>query len=68
MSKTPLSRAEVAIAYGINIRTLYNWIKGLGIARKGGRLTIPECELLFDKYGKPPGIWEDKVKEKDHKR
>ena len=64
MSKTPLSRAEVATAYGITTRTLYNWIKDVGITRKGGRLTIPECELLFEKYGKPTGIWEKKEKVK----
>lgn len=64
MLKTPLSRSEVAIAHGINTRTLYNWIKSVGIARKGGRLTIPECELLFEKYGKPAEIWEKKEKSK----
>jgi hypothetical protein len=64
MSKTPLSRSEVAIAYGITTRTLYNWIKDVGIARKGDRLTIPECELLFEKYGKPAEIWEKKKKSK----
>ncbi|WP_373553902.1 hypothetical protein [Haliscomenobacter sp.] len=64
MLKTPLSRSEVAIAYGITTRTLYNWIKDVGITRKGGRLTIPECELLFEKYGKPTGIWEKKEKAK----
>lgn len=64
MSKTPLSRAEVAVSYGISIRTLYNWIKDVGIFRKGGRLTIPECELLFEKYGKPAGTWEKKEKAK----
>lgn len=58
MSKTPLSRTELALAYGVCIRTLYNWVKDVGITRKGGRLTIPECERLFEKYGKPVGIWE----------
>jgi hypothetical protein len=62
MLKTPLSRLEIASAYGIHVRTLYNWIKELGITHKGRRLPIPDCELIFQKYGKPQGIWEDKKK------
>jgi len=58
MLKTPLTRSELASAYCISTRTLYNWLKALGITNKYGRLTIPDCEMLFNKHGKPAGVWE----------
>jgi len=58
MSKIPLTRAELADAYKVTPRTLYNWLKALEITSKYDRLTIPECEKLFEKHGRPAGIWE----------
>jgi hypothetical protein len=57
MSKTPLTRYELARAYGISIRTFYNWSKELQIPANR-RISIIDCELIFEKYGKPAGIWE----------
>ena len=64
MQKVPLTRAELASAYGVTTRTLYTWLKSLGICSLYGRLSIPDCEIIFSKYGKPADIWE----EKDEKR
>jgi hypothetical protein len=58
MKKIPLSRKELAIAYSVSVRTLYTWLQDLGIDSKYVKLSIPDCERLFDRHGKPSGVWE----------
>lgn len=57
MLKTPLTRKELALAYKISIRTLYNWLKIIGI-KASYRISIVDCERIFEEYGKPADVWE----------
>jgi uncharacterized protein YjcR len=60
MSKTPLTRAELAAAYNVTPRTIHSWLRKIGVTARYGRLPIQDCEALFEKFGMPSGIWEDK--------
>lgn len=57
MSKCPLTRKELAAAYNVSIRTLYKWLKAIDI-QANYRISIVDCERIFEKYGKPAGLWE----------
>lgn len=50
MAKT---RQEIAVEYGINVKTLYRWLKKANIQLSGGRVTPAEQELIYQKFGKP---------------
>ena len=49
----PMTRTELARLYGIDRKTLYNWIKQLGLPVKNGILTVKCLEIIYQEFGYP---------------
>ncbi len=49
-------RYEIALEYGISLRTLYDWFKEEGLKFKHRRLTIEDVELIYRTFGYPRKI------------
>lgn len=48
------TRTQLAAEYGINRRTLYNWLKKEGIQiRKRTLLSVRDLEIIYQHFGKP---------------
>jgi DNA invertase Pin-like site-specific DNA recombinase len=47
------SRAEVAEEYGINVKTLYRWIKKSNIILPKGLITPFHLQLIYNTFGIP---------------
>ncbi len=58
---TVKTRQQIADEHGINRKTLYRWLKNVGITLDKGLITPKEQELIFKTFGHPE-------KRKDKKR
>jgi len=47
------SRKEIANDYGVNVRTLYRWIKKSNIMLPRGLITASQQQLIYNKFGDP---------------
>lgn len=47
------TRKEIAAEYGIDVRTLYRWLKNAGIVLSKNRVNPAEQEIIYQKFGKP---------------
>jgi len=55
------TRKEIAAEYGIGPRTLYRWLKEAGIVLSKGRVTPVEQEIIYQKFGKPKPVQQEKT-------
>lgn len=53
MNGKTLTRKELANAYGISIRTMYNRLKSLGFDNHRQLLSPNDINLIFEKFGMP---------------
>ncbi len=53
MDYKPKTRTQLAEEYGVDRKTMYNWIKRLNLDEKNGMLS-PRClKIIYKKYGYP---------------
>jgi len=49
----PKTRTELAAEYGIDRKTLYNWILKLDLPMKNGMLSAKCLKMIYKEYGYP---------------
>ena len=55
-NQLPKTRKELAIKYGVNVKTLNKWIEKAGLEFTGCNLTPKEVLKIYEKLGYPKGI------------
>ncbi|MFH0843828.1 MAG: helix-turn-helix domain-containing protein [Bacteroidota bacterium] len=50
------TRTEVAMEYGISVRTLYRWIRKVKIKISYGLIDPLHLKMIYDNYGDPEDL------------
>jgi len=50
------SKTQIAMEYGISIKTLSRWLKQVGLHIPRGAITPLNQRLIYRKLGKPNGV------------